>query len=243
MIHRFKPLRYYFTFGPNEPALKIKSGDTIITTTVDARGFNEYLEPIPPEMKQKSEGVTFYEGNPLVGPFFVEDAEPGDALKIEIKNICPNRETAWSTIKPHFGSLTEEVPGRMLLLNEALPTRRFVWKLDLKRNIGILKLSESALQKVEVSLDPFIGSIGVAPPYGRVEPASTPGEYGGNMDCVETRQGTILYLPVFVPGAYLAFGDVHAAQGDGELCGTALEVSAEVTVKIDVIKDWTISWP
>ncbi len=243
MIHQFKPSLYYFTFGPNEPALKIKSGDTIVTTTVDARGFNEHMEPIPAEMKQKSEGVTFYEGNPLVGPFFVEDAEPGDALKIEIKSIRPNRETAWSTIRPHFGSLTEEVPGRMLLLNEALPHRRFVWKLDLQRNIGILKLSESELQKVEVPLDPFIGSIGVAPPYGRVEPASTPGEYGGNMDCVETRQGTILYLPVFVPGAYLAFGDVHAAQGDGELCGTALEVSAEVTVKIDVIKDWTISWP
>ena len=96
---------------------------------------------------------------------------------------------------------------------------------------------------MEISLNPFIGSIGVAPRYGRVETALTPGEYGGNMDAVETRAGTTLYLPVWVRGAYLAFGDIHAAQGDGEICGVALETTGEVTLRLDVIRGRPIEWP
>ncbi|MFC1916446.1 acetamidase/formamidase family protein, partial [Chloroflexota bacterium] len=98
-------------------------------------------------------------------------------------------------------------------------------------------------KRIEIPLHPFLGCIGVAPRFGRVETSLTPGEYGGNMDCVETREGTTLYLPVWVRGAYLAFGDVHAAQGDGEICGTAMEVTAEVTVKLEVVKDKSIEWP
>jgi acetamidase/formamidase len=94
-----------------------------------------------------------------------------------------------------------------------------------------------------VPLDPFIGSIGVAPRYGRVEMTLTPGEYGGNMDYMETREGTTLYLPVWVEGAYLSFGDVHAVQGDGEVNGTALEVPAEVTLRLEVIKGQEADWP
>lgn len=239
----FKPSRYYFTFGPNEPAFRVEPGDTVTINTVDARGFDEHYRPIPDELKQRSEGVIYHERNPLVGPFYIEGAEPGDALSVEIERIHPNRDTAWSRIGPHFGSLTEEVPGRRLLLNEPLPRLHFSWRLDLERNVGILDLPKSKIGRVEIGLHPFIGSIGVAPPQGRVEPSLTPGEYGGNMDCVETKEGTTLYLPVFVRGAYLAFGDVHATQGDGELCGTALEVSAEVTVKVDLVKGWGIGWP
>ncbi|MBC8231439.1 acetamidase/formamidase family protein [bacterium] len=92
-------------------------------------------------------------------------------------------------------------------------------------------------------MHPFIGSIGVAPRYGRTEMSLTPGEYGGNMDCVETKAGTTLYLPVWVRGGYFAFGDIHAAQGDGEICGVALETTAEVTVTLEVIKGKSIEWP
>jgi acetamidase/formamidase len=119
----------------------------------------------------------------------------------------------------------------------------FEWKLDLDRQVGILDLASSRMKQIELPLQPFIGSIGVAPRYGRVETALTPGEYGGNLDCVETREGTTLYLPVWARGAYLAFGDIHAAQGDGELCGSALETTAEVTLRVSVIKNWAIGWP
>jgi len=90
---------------------------------------------------------------------------------------------------------------------------------------GHYGVTGSRLKRVEARLKPFIGSIGVAPRFGRIETTLAPGEYGGNMDCVETCEGTTVYLPVWVRGAYLAFGDVHALQGDGELNGTALEVT------------------
>ena len=92
-------------------------------------------------------------------------------------------------------------------------------------------------------LCPFIGSIGVAPAFGRVEMTLTAGEYGGNMDCSDTREGTTLYLPVWVSGAYLEFGDIHALQGDGELNGTAVETTALVTLGISVIKHKPAAWP
>jgi acetamidase/formamidase len=104
-------------------------------------------------------------------------------------------------------------------------------------------MPKSRLKRVEIPLHPFIGSIGVAPAFGRIETAETPGDYGGNMDCVETKEHSTLYLPVFVQGAYLGFGDVHAAQGDGEICGVALETSAQVRLHLDIVKGKTIKWP
>ncbi len=243
MERRFKPSKYYYTFGPNEPALRLKPGDTLITDTVDARGYDSKGSPIPDGMKQRSEDTEYYHANPLVGPFYVEGADIIDTLLVQIEEITLNRENAWSRIGPNFGSLTEEGPGRRLLLNKPLDERNFLWRLDLERRVAIMNLEKSKLSSVEVPLRPFIGAIGVAPRYGRIETSLTPGEYGGNMDCVETKEGTTIHFPIFVKGAYLAFGDVHAVQGDGELCGTALETSAKVTLKVNVVKDKTVEWP
>ncbi len=243
MRHRFQPSKYYFTYAPNGPALRIKTGDSIVTSTVDAGGFDSAGNLLPEEKMDRSEETEYYHANPLVGPFYVEGAEVGDALSIRIDRIAVNRVTAWSRILLHFGSFTEEVPGRSLLLNEPLSRMEFHYDLDLKRNVGILSLTKSKLKRVEIPLHPFIGSIGVAPPHGRRELSLTPGEFGGNMDCVETRERTTLQLPVFVRGGYLAFGDIHAAQGDGEVCGVALETTAEVTLTVSVVKRKAIRWP
>ncbi|HEX2999746.1 MAG TPA: acetamidase/formamidase family protein, partial [Armatimonadota bacterium] len=133
--------------------------------------------------------------------------------------------------------------GKTLLLNPPVPERSYDWQLDLERGRGVLELPDSRVGRVEIPLCPFIGSIGVAPRYGRTEASLTPGEYGGNMDAVETRAGTTLLLPVWVRGAYLAFGDVHAAQGDGEICGVALETSAELTLRLEVRHGAGFTWP
>jgi len=243
MEHKFKPSKYYYTFGPHEPALRLKPGDMLITDTVDARGYDSKNNPIPDGMKQRSEDTKYYPANPLVGPFYIEGAELGDTLIVKIKRITLNRNTAWSRNNANFGSLTEEGPGKKLLLNKPLDEQYFPWSLDLEREVAILDLGRSRLGRIEVPLNPFIGSIGVAPRYGCVETSLTPGEYGGNMDCVETREGTTIYFPIFVKGAYLAFGDVHAVQGDGELCGTAVEATAEVVLEVDVVKVKMIEWP
>lgn len=242
-IHEFQPKIYYYTYGPNEPALIVNSGDTIVTKTRDARGLDENLEPLSAMQKQRSDITTLREGNPLVGPIYVEEAKPGDTLAVHIKEIRLNRNSAWSGQRPYFGALTAGEPGKAMFLNEPLPEKRFEWRLDLERNTGILELENSKQERVEIPLHPFLGSIGIAPRFGRVESSITPGEYGGNMDCVETKEGTIVYFPVWVVGAYLSFGDVHAAQGDGELCGSALETSAEVTIQIEIIYGRKLEWP
>jgi acetamidase/formamidase len=243
MRHNFKPSRYFYTFGPNEPSHHIKPGDEIVAPTVDAGGHDQAGNPIPDEMKHRIPGTELRQSNPLTGPFYIDGAEPGDALAITIQKISLNRPSAYSRIGPHFGCLTEEVPGRWFLLNSPFETIYYDWRLDLERNTGTLELHGSRLANVEIPLHPFLGSIGVAPRFGRVEMSLTPGEYGGNMDCVETKAGSTLYLPVFFRGGYLAFGDVHAAQGDGEICGVALETTAEVTMKVDLVIGKPIEWP
>jgi acetamidase/formamidase len=241
--HHFEPRIFHTTFGRNEPALRVHRGDTIVTETRDARGQDKNGSLLPDSMKPHADGFEFSPSNPLVGPIYVEGAEPGDALAVHIEKIQLNRAFAWSSHSPNFGSLTGEQYGRRLLLNDPIPRKLFEWSLDLERRVGILKLNESQAKQVELPLHPFIGSIGVAPRYGRVETALTPGEYGGNLDCVETREGTTIYFPVWARGAYLAFGDIHAAQGDGEVCGSALETTAQVTLRIEVRRNWSIDWP
>ncbi len=242
MIHRYTPNKYYHTYGPNPPALKIQSGDTIVATTVDAGGLDHEGKQIAAEMRQSSPDTVYSSSNPLTGPFSVEGAEPGDTLSVKIEKIRLNRASAWSRVASNFGGLTEEAPGRRLLYNDPVPATRYEWSLDLDVMTGTTSLPGSKLDKPVIPLHPFIGSIGVTPRFGRVEMSLTPGEYGGNMDCPDVCEGATLQLPVNHRGALLVFGDVHAAQGDGELCGVALETSAELTLRLDVVKK-SIEWP
>ena len=241
--HSLTPERYYYTFATHSPALHIMSGDTVVAETRDAGGGDASGNPIPDSMKQRIDGGSLKESNPVVGPVYVQEAEQGDALAVHIRRIRLTRDSAYSKQSTNFGSLTGEGPGHHLLYNDPIPTVWFYWDIDRTRNVAVLQMPKSRLQRVEVDLDPFIGSIGVAPPFGQAEMTLSPGKFGGNMDCVDTREGTTLYLPVWVKGAYLCFGDIHAAQGDGEINGTALETTAEVTLQIDVIKNRGMEWP
>jgi acetamidase/formamidase len=242
MIYQYQPTKYYHTYGPNPVALHVNSGDTIITSTVDAGGFDHNGEQIPEEFRQKNPDTVYNNSNPLTGPFSVIGACPGDTISVEIKRISLTRETAWSANASNFGGLTEEAPGKLLLFNDPIPRKRYEWSLDLKNQTASTILPSSKFSNPVIPLHPFIGSIGVAPRFGRVEMSLTPGEFGGNMDFPEICTGAILYLPVNWRGGLLVLGDIHAAQGDGELCGIALETSAEVEIKVDVIKS-TIEWP
>lgn len=241
--HRLDPQMFYYTFGLNEPAARIHNGDTVVAETRDAFGLDAQGDDLPPEMAQRIEGTTLKTSNPLVGPVYVEEAEEGDLLAVHIRQIRITRPYAISKQGSHFGSLTGEWAGHQLLYNAPILDLWYEWQIDLERQVAMLEMPGSRLEHVEVGLAPFIGSIGVAPRFGRVEPTLTPGEFGGNMDCVETAAGTTLYLPVWVRGAYLEFGDVHALQGDGEVNGTALEVPAEVTLDIEVLKGRHAEWP
>jgi len=242
-IHHLQPRHFNYTFGPHEPALRIHSGDVVIAETRDAWGQDAEGHPLPEEMKQHLPGTELRESNPVLGPLYVEEAEPGDLLAVHIQRIRVTRDWAPSRQGPNFGSLTGEGPGRCLLYNDPVPQIWCTWRLDLERQTGTLELPNSRLACVTIPMHPFIGSIGVAPRFGRVETTLAPGEYGGNMDSPDVREGATLYLPVWVRGAYLAYGDVHAFQGDGELNGTAAEVTAEVTLGIEVVRGLRAEWP
>ncbi len=240
MIHRFQPSIYYHTYGPNTPALKVKPGDIVIAPTVDAGRIDHTGTKISPKMSQRSPDTVYSGGNPLTGPFYVEGAEPGDTLTVKIQRIKLTRSSAWSGNMANFGSLTEESSGRKLLLNDPLPPRRYEWTLDISTMTGSTTLGNG--RTMVVPLNPFIGSIGVAPSLGRVAKSGDPGNYGGNMDSPDIHEGVELQLPVSVRGGLLVFGDIHAAQGDGEICGSALETSAELSLKLGILKK-TIEWP
>lgn len=241
--HHLEPQIYHYTYAVHRPALRVHSGDTVISETRDAFGLDAGRDPLPEELKATVSGTTLRESNPVVGPVYVEGAEEGDLLAVHIRTLRITRDVAISKQNTNFGSLTGEGPGRTLLYNEPVPTIWYEWQLDLARNEGTLTLPNSKRSSVTIPLRPFIGSIGVAPRFGRAEMTLTPGEYGGNMDYMEVCAGATLYLPVWVEGACLSFGDVHAAQGDGEVNGTALEVPAEVELELEVLKGRSAEWP
>ncbi|MGD9347872.1 MAG: acetamidase/formamidase family protein [Candidatus Aminicenantes bacterium] len=235
--HHFKPTKYYYTYdAKHEPVLALAPGDTLITTTRDA-----FSNKIFKEDQKASELIHMPKVNDQTGPFYVEGAETGDTLVLHLMSVRPDRDFAVSTHIPNFGVLSGET--YTALLTNPLPEKTYIWNLDLERDMGRLSLPNSKIGEIEIPLHPFLGTVGVAPNYGEAVLSLTPAEHGGNMDCVETKTGTTLYFPVFVKGALFMLGDGHAAQGDGEICGTGLECSMKVAVKVDLIKDKVIHWP
>jgi len=242
--HHIAPSTVYYTFGPHPPALHIQPGDRVTASTVDARNWDETGEQIPESRRQAALHTRLRDSNPQVGPVYVEGAEPGDSLAVRIVDIQLNRDWGWSALSPGFGGLVIEsrIDGPTGL-NEPLPEQFYRWELDHARMTGRLLLPNSRLKEIEVPLTPFLGCIGVAPRFGQVIFSMAPAEHGGNMDSPEARVGTTIYLPVFVSGAYLMFGDVHATQGDGETGGSAIETTADVTLEVNLEKGRHIGWP
>jgi amidase len=217
------------TFAVREPVLRIAPGTTVETRTFSKPG--DYYDP-------KVAGP--WPGE--VGPFFIEGAAPGDTLVVRIVRLRPNRDIAISNVTP--GGISGVAgDGRTRLLNEPLPARRFVWHLDRTRNVGIIDLPNSAVKRMEIPLRPMLGRVATAPAGEEEFGGLWPGDFGGNMDAPELREGSTVYLPVFHDGAYFYFGDGHARQGHGEVSGTGLETSMDVAFEISVIKGKTIDWP
>jgi acetamidase/formamidase len=173
--------------------------------------------------------------NPQTGPIYVEGAEPGDTLAVHIESIEPTRDFAVSVLIPYFGGLTSTNFTRTL--QEPLPERVWIWEIVDSGD----KLVNDELG-VELAWEPFLGTLAVAPDLEAIT-ALAPGPFGGNMDVPDVRPGNTVYLPVWNSGALVYTGDCHARQGQGELCGVAMEITSKVTVVFEVIKDRSIEWP
>jgi acetamidase/formamidase len=224
-VHRFTPTVGYPTFARREPVLRLRPGDIVETETL----WGEWYER--PGGKWPGE----------VGPFYIEGATPNDTLVVKILRLRPNRDIAISTHNPTFGLLAADRWAPML--TDPIPARRFVWRLDRERMTATLKLPGSRMGRIEVKLSPMLGRVAVAPPGEESFDGLWPGPFGGNMDAPDVREGTTVYLPIFHEGALFYFGDGHALQGDGEICGSGLETTMEVTFQFDLIKGKKIAWP
>ena len=225
---KFEPRAGVPTFAVREPVLRVKPGDTVETRT-----FSE-----PGDYYERAGGK--WPGE--VGPFHIEGATPNDTLVVRILKLRPNRGTAVSQINPN-GISAVASDGRTRMLNDPLPARRFVWTLDLARSVGILDLPASASKRIELPLRPMLGRVAVAPSGAEAFGGLWPGNFGGNMDAADVREGVTVYLPIFHDGALFYFGDGHALQGDGEIVGSGLETTMDVTFQFDLIKGQKIGWP
>jgi amidase len=223
--HRFIPTIYRNVIGTLPPELTIASGDTVVTQTIDAAGFDR-------------EGIKQANGpNPMNGPIFVEGAEPGEALKVEIVSMVPTRATGF----------TRSVLSANVVDPEAVrglpPHDSVTWLIDRQALTARLSEPVKGLENFVLPLEPMIGCFGVAPSIGQAISTATSGEYGGNMDYRLFGPGTTVWLPISAPGALFFLGDCHAVQGDGEIVGTGVETSFEVTVTLTVEKPKNMIWP
>ena len=221
-----------YVYAVAQPVARLKSGDILETNTLDAFG-NALQKP--------GDTLSMVKGdNALTGPFYVEGAAPGDTLAIKILNIEVDGDQGVGAIVPGFGALNQTSYTPML--NPALPERIWFYPINHATNMATYKAHDSDFS-VQIPLHPFWGCIGVAPANGEARSSIVPAEFGGNMDAPEVSPGNTLYLPVNVQGALLYMGDGHAAMGDGEVAGTAIEVPLRGRVQVDVIQGQKIDWP
>ena len=221
---------FHFVYGPYaEPVLRITPGDIVEVETLDA-----FEGKIRSEADKPADVLNFPFVNPQCGPIAIDGAEKGDVLAVSIHSIKPRgaQPIGTTALITEFGGLvgTANTP----ILNDPLPER--VKKLEVTE--GGIRFNSL----ITLPYEPFIGTLGVSPEIEAVS-SLQPDYWGGNMDVPDVGPGAILYFPVHHKGAYLYLGDCHATQGDGELCGVAVEMASTTTIQIDLIKDWHITWP
>jgi len=226
------PQDYSYVFNPyRESIARVKPSERVTIQTNDA--FESRItkkEDLPSRALATAKFL-----NPQTGPIYVEGAQPGDTLAIHIESIEPTRDFAVSVLIPYFGGLTSTNFTRTL--QNPLPERVWIWNLvDGGSNLFNEELG------LKLPWEPFLGTLAVAPDLEAIT-ALSPGPFGGNMDVPDVKPGNTVYLPVWNSGALLYTGDCHARQGQGELCGVAMEITSKVTIVFDVIKDKAIEWP
>jgi acetamidase/formamidase len=205
-----------------EPALAVEAGATVELEVTDASGGQLDRSSSVEDVA----ALDFARVNPVTGPVFVNGAAPGDVLDVEILSLRP-RDWGWTALIPGFGLLADEFPEPWLQIS------------SVDAGAG----GVAFLEDVTLAFEPFPGTIGVAPAEAGEHSIVPPSRWGGNLDIKHLRVGTRLLLPVGVEGALFSVGDTHAAMGDGEVCGTAVEAPMDIAVRLDVRRDVSLAAP
>lgn len=231
--YEVKPNELKYTFAASYPPVaRLKPGDILETNTVDCFG-NAIRKP--------GDTLSMAPGdNPLTGPFFIEGAESGDTLAVKILDLKVDGNQGIGALAPGFGALnsTNYTP----MLNPPIKEKIWFYPIDHASNTATFQALDSKYS-VKIPLHPFFGCIGVAPSGGEARSSVVPEAFGGNLDSPEVSAGNTVYFPVNVSGAMLFLGDGHAAMGDGEIAGTAIEVPLRSRIQVSVIKGQKIAWP
>jgi amidase len=228
---KMNDLKYTYS-ASYTPVARLKSGNILETNTVDCFGN---------AIKKPGDTLDMAPGdNPLTGPFFIEGAEVGDTLAIKILDLQVDGNQGIGALAPGFGAInsTNYTP----MLNPAIKEKIWFYPIDHASNTATFQALDSKYT-VKIPLHAFFGCIGVAPAGGEARSSIVPEAFGGNLDSPEASVGNTVYFPVNTPGAMLFLGDGHAAMGDGEVAGTAIEVPLRSRVQVHVIKKHKISWP
>jgi acetamidase/formamidase len=204
------------------PRLTIDSGDTVVFDTRDASDHYYSRTSTHPDVLARGP----FRGHPLTGPVSVRGAAPGDTLVIEILDVRPALDFGWTAIRPGRGLLPESDFANPFLN---------IWDLD----AGVARMGK----RVAVPIEAFPGVMGVALEEPGGHSTMPPRRSGGNMDIRQLTSGATLFLPVLVPGALFSVGDAHGAQGDGEVCITAVEMSAQCTLRFDLRRGQMVPEP
>lgn len=222
-LHEIRRDAFNYTWDNSiEPVVEVDSGDDVLLHVRDASD-----EQIRADSTADDVGaLDLSHVNPVSGPVFVKDARPGDTLAVEVVELRP-REWGWTAIIPGFGLLAEEFPDPWLRISQVDEAG------------GRVRFGE----RVVLPYRPFPGTLGVAPAEPGSHSVIPPTRFGGNMDTRHLTTGVTVYLPVGVEGALFSLGDTHAAQGDGEVCGTAIETAMDVVVRLSVRRDLSVSAP
>src|SRR3954454_17961901 len=232
-IPKHEELKY--TFGGAAPAHHVKPGTRIVSWTEDC-----YDGAVTRPDQLPSKVAPIGHDNPQTGPFYVNGAMPGDTLAIHIEKLDPARDHGISSLFPGFGALNGT--DRTAVLQPDLPELVWFYDVDRAKNVARTRTADGK-HSWEVPLAPFLGCLGVSPPFGEARSTIVPDNFGGNMDCPEVRAGNTIYLGVRVPGGLFSFGDGHYAMGDGEIIGTAVEGAMNVQLTVDLIKHRETPWP
>ncbi len=236
-VIEYTPTRndYAYTFGGVAPVMRVKPGTALRLWSDDA--FGGALRSVD-DLSSAKVDLRFV--NPQTGPFFVEGAEPGDTLVLHLVALEPARDWAASAAIPFFGGMTGT--DRTVTLQEALPDTTWIYDLDRDRRT-VSFVARHSDHRIELPLEPMLGTVGVAPAGGEVRSSLVPERFGGNMDTPQMRAGSTVYLGVNVEGAMFSVGDGHYRQGEGEACGTAVEGAMTTTLIVDLIKGQAPGWP
>jgi acetamidase/formamidase len=222
--------KFHYTMGPySTPVLHVRPGDRIAVETRDAFG-----GAIKTEQDLPTQKLTMPFVNPQNGPIMIEGAEKGDVVAVYIESMAPRGPNPRGTccMIPEFGALTGT--AYTATLNDPLP--------EIVRKIDVDEKGVYWSPRVTLPYRPHIGTLSCSPEIDSIN-SLTPDNHGGNMDLPDMGPGSITYLPVRSEGGRVFIGDAHACQGDGEVCGVAVEYQSLTTIHVDLIKGWNIDWP